>query len=177
VASGKPNKRTVLLAYVEEHRPDRIAEVEFGELLCSLAPISEGYLRRLLRETGIPLAPLVGGIRQDSYEELERTLLEMLGEYAAAVASGNTPRARDCRRAVITAKDHARFALRSPKLTPEQCAVKDEMVLWMLTWLENPGIFPAWLELRKRALGTTCSLRRRAGVTGVTAPDSAADYS
>jgi hypothetical protein len=167
VASGKPNKRTVLLAYVEEHRPDRIAEVEFGELLCALAPVSEGYLRRLLRETGIPLAPLVGGIRQDSYEELERTLLEMLREYADAVASGNPPRARECRRAVITAKDHARFALRSPKLTPERRAAKDEMVLWMLTWLENPGIFPAWLELRKRAL---C-------VTGVTAPDSATDYS
>jgi len=28
---------------------------------------------------------------------------------------------------------------------------KEEMVLWMLTWLENPGVFATWLELRKRA--------------------------
>jgi hypothetical protein len=23
--------------------------------------------------------------------------------------------------------------------------------LWLLTWLENPGVFPTWLELRKKA--------------------------
>jgi hypothetical protein len=142
-----------LRIYVEEHRPERISEIEFGELLCALAPVSEGYLRRLLRETGVPLAPLVEGVRQDSFEDLERTLLAMLLEYADAVTSGNGPRAKACRAAVITAKDHARFALRRPTLAPEQRAIKDEMVMWMLTWLENPGVFPAWLELRKRARG------------------------
>jgi hypothetical protein len=115
--------------------------------------VSEGYLRRLLRETGIPLAPLVGGIRQDSFESLENTLAEMQAEYAAAVAAGDSARARACRRAVITAKDHARFSLRSPKLTAEQRAAKAEMVLWMLTWLENPGVFATWLDLRKKAAG------------------------
>jgi hypothetical protein len=125
--------------------------MDFGELLCALAPISEDYLRRLLRETGIPLAPLVGGIRQDSFEELERTLLEMEREYADAVSRGNAPLAQACRRTVITAKDHARFALRSPRLTAEHISCKTEMLLWMLTWLENPGVFPKWLGLRKRA--------------------------
>lgn len=153
MASGRSSKskRETLRAYVEARRPSRITEADFDELLRALAPVSEGYLRRLLRETGIPLAPLVGGIRQDSFERLEDTLTEMRGEYAAAVGAGDAPRARACRRAVITAKDHARFSLRSPKLAAEQRVAKEEMVLWMLTWLENPGVFATWLELRKRA--------------------------
>ncbi|MGE5644286.1 MAG: hypothetical protein ACM336_00705 [Acidobacteriota bacterium] len=142
-----------MLTYIERHRPARISEIEFGELLCALAPVSEAHLRRLLRDTGVPLAPLVEGIRQDSFENLERTLREMLAEYAGAVQSGNAPRAKACRAAVIAAKDHARFALRRPALDAAARAAKEEMVMWMLTWLENPGVFPAWLELRKRAVG------------------------
>jgi hypothetical protein len=150
VASGsRQDKRARLRAFVESRHADRITEADFDELLRALAPVSEGYLRRLLRETGLPLAPLVGGIRQDSFQELERTLLDMEREYATA--AGDLDRARACRRAVITAKDHARFSLRSPKLTPDQQAAKQEMALWMLTWLENPAVFHVWLELRKKA--------------------------
>jgi hypothetical protein len=142
-----------LRACLDARRPDRITEADFAELLSALAPIGEGYLRRLLRDTGIPLAPLAGGIRQDSFEELERTLIEMGNEYGAAREAGNAPRARACRRLVIEAKDHARLSLRSPKLTPERRAAKQEMLLWMLTWLENPGVFSMWLVLRKKRIG------------------------
>ncbi len=135
---------------MEARRPERITEADFDGLLHALAPITENYLRRLLRATGIPLAPLVGGIRQDSFENLAATLLAMEREYATAAAEDDAPRARSCRRAVIAAKDHARFSMRSPKLSAEQRAEKEEMVLWLLTWLENPGVFPTWLELRRR---------------------------
>jgi len=27
------------------------------------------------------------------------------------------------------------------------------MAQWMLVWLENPDVFPAWVEARKRAIG------------------------
>ncbi len=153
MASGRgKGKREALGAYLEARRPERIAEADFEELLGALAPVSETYLRRLLRETGVPLAPLVCGIRQDSFENLERTLLDMELEYAAAVARGDASRVRACRRAAITAKDHARLSLRGSKLTAEERAAKEEMVLWLLTWLENPGIFATWLDLRKRAV-------------------------
>ena len=149
----RQTKRRALLACLQTRQLTRITEAEFAEFLRALAPISEGYLRRLLRETGIPLAPLAGGIRQDSFEHLERTLLDMEREYAGAIQAGNAPRARACRRLVIAAKDHARFSLHSPNLTPEQRAAKHEMLLWMLTWLENPGVFSSWLPLRKNTLG------------------------
>src|SRR5271157_1579496 len=144
MGSGRRSKQAALRGCLDELRPERVTEALFGELLSALCPVSEGYLRRLLRETGIPLAPLVEGIRQDEFAELERTLLAMQREYADARTRRDARRAQVCRQAVITAKDHARFALRSPKRTPEQRAAEQEMLLWMLTWLDNPAVFPTW---------------------------------
>lgn len=144
----------MLAEYLERNRPAVVADFEWNELLGRLAPISEAYLRRLLRSTGLPLAPLVEGVRQESFQELERTLLELGREYAGAVRSGDTLRARACRRAVILAKDHARLAARAPKTPPARKAEKEEMVLWLLTWLENPEVFPVWARLRKAVLKT-----------------------
>jgi hypothetical protein len=50
---------------------------------------------------------------------------------------------------VIAAKDHARFAARKEEKREE----KEEMALWILTWLENPPVFPEWARLRRAALG------------------------
>ncbi len=98
-----------------------------------------------MRASGVPLAPLVAGVRQDSLADLERSLLALYDEYARAREAGDKDRERLCRRLVIEAKDHARWSWRRGH------AAKQEMVLWMLTWLENPGVFPAWVELRKKA--------------------------
>lgn len=99
----------------------------------------------------MPLAPLVAGVRQDSFEELENSLRALEREYTQAVAASNRERVQACRQAVITAKDHARWVARNPKTLEEKRAQKREMILWITTWLENPGVFPAWIELRKRA--------------------------
>jgi hypothetical protein len=152
VGSGRPNKRTALAECIRERGLDRVDEAAFGELMRVLAPVSESHLRHLLRDTGLDMGPLVEGVRQESEAELERTLIAMEHEYSAALACGDAPRAKACRRAVITAKDHARFSMKSPRLEPERRALKQEMLLWMLTWLENPGVFPEWVELRKANL-------------------------
>jgi hypothetical protein len=141
---ARRGKRTELNAYLEQSRPATITEALWADLLARLAPVSEGYLRRLLRDTGLEMAPLVEGVRQDSLAALEGSLLSLGEEYARAQQAGDRERARTCRRLVIQAKDHARWALRRGH------AGKEEMILWMLTWLENPGVFPAWVELRKK---------------------------
>ncbi|HOQ47194.1 MAG TPA: hypothetical protein PLA43_19130 [Bryobacteraceae bacterium] len=151
MASARRSKRTELNAYLEEKRPEKITEAEWAELLTRLAPVSESYLRRLLRESGVPLVPVVAGVRQGSLAELERSLLELGEEYARAREAGDKARERLCRCLVIEAKDHARWALRRGRTE------KEEMILWMLTWLENPGIFPAWVKLRKNAVGKTAT--------------------
>lgn len=91
------------------------------------------------------LAPLIEGVRQDSFEVLEGSLLKLLAEYE----SGDAARRSRARNLVIEAKDHARLAARKPGLRPD----KQEMILWMLTWLENPAVFPDWVRLRRAALG------------------------
>ncbi len=142
---GVRRKKAILEHLAKRCAATPVSEEEFQELLATFAPVSETSLRRALRESGLPLAPLVEGVRQDNFAELERTLLAVLGEYQAA---GGRERRMLCRRAVIRAKDHARLALK--RLSGERRAAKEEMILWMLEWLENPGLFPQWLALRKR---------------------------
>ena len=135
-------------------QPQAITEAVWRDLSAKLAPVSESYLRELLRETGLPFEQPYAGIRQHTFEELEQSLREMLLVYSNAKAAGNRERARYCRRQVIGAKDRARFLARSGRTPPEKKALKEEMVEWMLVWLDNPEVFPAWVEARKRVSST-----------------------
>ena len=146
-----------LQEFLAAGRITAIGEAEWQAALSTLAPISESYLRDLLRQTDLPFAQPYAGIRQKSFADLERDLREMLPIYAEAMRVGDRKRARYCRRQVIAAKDRARFLGRSPKASPEKKAQKDEMAQWMLVWLENPEVFPAWVEIRKRYSSTTDS--------------------
>ena len=130
--------------WLETEKPAEITEAVWTALLMRLAPVSESYLRDLLRAPGLPFHQPWAGIRQHTLEELEASLLSMLEVYRAATAGGDRERARYCRRQVITAKDRA-------KLLARQKPEKEEMVQWMLVWLENPEVFPAWVEARKKA--------------------------
>jgi hypothetical protein len=139
--------------YLSAERPATISETVWHGLLLRLAPVSESYLRDLLRETGLPFEQPYAGIRQHTFDELEHSLREMQNVYAEAMASGNRERARYCRRQVIAAKDRARFAAQNSSTAPQKQRVqKEEMVEWMLVWLENPEVFQVWVEARKLAM-------------------------
>ena len=140
-------KRADLLRWLERERPARIGEMEWARLHIDLGPISGSHLRRLLRESGVPLSPLVEGVRQETFEALESSLLTMLAEYER----GDVPYRTSIRRSVIEAKEHARWAARNPDKRTD----KLEMALWMLTWLENPPLFPQWVKLRRQTLKGT----------------------
>src|SRR5712671_5452127 len=118
----RKGKSAELARWLEEQRPDRIGETEFARLRTALAPVSENYLRKLVRECGVPLDPMVEGVRQGSFEELETSLQKLLDEYERADAA----RRMAVRRLVMTAKDRARMAARNP----EKRAAKEEMILW-----------------------------------------------
>lgn len=137
-------KRFTLERWLAERRPAQIGEAEFGEILRLLAPVSESYARRLVRESGAPLHPLVEGVRQGSLDELEESLRKLLDEYQR----GDVSQKSAVRRLVITAKDHARLASRNPAKRVE----KEEMLLWLITWLENPPLFADWVRLRRGLL-------------------------
>ena len=139
-----------LREYLETVRPSAITEAVWRDLVAQLAPVSESYLRDLIRQTGLPFEQPFAGVRQHTFEELEESLREMLKVYSEAAGAGDRERARYCRRQVIAAKDRARFLSRSSRMPPEKQAMKEEMLDWMLVWLENPEVFPSWVEARKR---------------------------
>ena len=154
-----PNKsrKQALREFLAARQVTAIGEEEWVEALRTLAPVSESYLRDLLHETGLPFAQPYAGIRQKSFAELEHDLRGMLPIYEDAMRTGDRQRARYCRRQVIAAKDRARFLAGRPTTSPEKKAQKEEMAAWMLVWLENPAIFPAWVEIRKRYCSSTDS--------------------
>ena len=145
-------KSAELTRWLEQHQPAQVGEVEFAALRADLAPVSESYLRRLLRECGVPLHPMVEGVRQATFAELEASLLRLLAEYQSA----DPPRRMAVRRLVITAKEHARLAARNPGKRPD----KEEMILWLTTWLENPPVFAEWVHIRRALAGPAASDRR-----------------
>jgi len=139
-------KSADLSRWLEQRRPAQIGEAEFALLQSELAPVSEGYLRRLVRQCGVPLDPMVEGVRQATLDELEGSLLRLLAEYQ----SSNSVRRMAVRRLVITAKEHARLAARARAKGTSKGEDKEEMVLWLATWLENPPVFPEWVRIRKQ---------------------------
>lgn len=149
--ASRPVKQR-LREYLAEHTMTRITEAEWTGLLHRLAPVSESYLRELLHGTGLPFDQPFAGIRQHTWEELEQTLREMQQVYTDATATGDRQRARYCRRQVIGAKDRARHVAQTAKTSPEKKAEEEEMVQWMLVWLENPVIFESWANARKTEL-------------------------
>ena len=124
-------------AWLAQHTPPRIEPSDFAQILTDLAPIKEPTLRRALRESGWPLAPLVEGVRQDTLDKLQRTLTAMATEYETNPAAA--------RQAVLTARNHAEWNL---KRHPPDDPIKQEAFFWLRTWLENPAVFPVWCSLR-----------------------------
>lgn len=148
MATRRQTKKDLLHEFLQDRDPPLVSERDWLQLRALLAPVSDRYLRELLRSSGFPLAPLVEGVRQDNFDDLERTLTALQREYELAAAASDGARMMQCRRAVIEAKDHARLALR--RICPEKSKAKQEMIDWMLVWLENPAIFSQWVRLRGR---------------------------
>lgn len=146
------SKKQRIREHLALHRPDVITGEVWAELLRELAPVSESYLREVLRETGLPFEQPWAGVRQKNFDELEQSLEELRKVYAEAMAGGRRDVARYCRRVVIAAKDHARFAARNPRISPAKRPQKEEMVEWMLVWLGDPEMFTEWARVRRRLL-------------------------
>ena len=115
----------------------------FEEIRLAIAPVAAGRLRHLLRDSGVPLAPLVEGVRQDSTDALERTLCALSELYE----TGTLDERSRCRGEVIEARQHALWAL--AKLEGIARQEREQMRATMLIWLENPALFRTWVAARQ----------------------------
>ena len=123
------------VAVVDAAARDRIAQ--------ALAPVSPRHLRKLLLESEAALDPLIEGVRQDSLDHAERTLVTL---------STLHPRLpRETRALVIEAKDHARLALKRARDSARR-REKEELIEWMIVWVNDPALFPTWVRLRRQVI-------------------------
>lgn len=152
MGNNRRPRRKELVAWLQSRAAANIDEAEAAALQAAFPRAGQGTLRHALLDSGLPLSPLVEGVRQDSFDHLERTLATLAAEYQAADRAGAKARRAEIRRIVITARRHAAFAAANQRLDETRRGVKREMHLWIHTWLENPPLFPTWLALRKRVL-------------------------
>ncbi len=126
-------KKQRVLDFVAARGWSLVGEAEWLELRAALPDISESTIR----SAGIPIAQPWCGVRQHTLDELETSLQEL-----SEVYEKHPHLRRTCREQVIAAKARARFLSRKNPL-------KLEMVEWMLVWLGDPAMFPAWAVLRR----------------------------
>lgn len=115
---------------------------------------SAGYVLDILLSTALPVdrelggfpADLRGRVRTASLHDAARSLAEMAHEYEEAA---DPVRAADVRRAVMHTKKHVSLAL-AGNIGDAKRAVKQEVLLWLRVWLENPEVFEVWHALRSR---------------------------
>jgi hypothetical protein len=93
-----------------------------------------------IRAAGTPIAQPWCDVRQHTLDELEMSLRDL-----SEIYERHPHLRRTCREQVIAAKARARFLSRKNVL-------KLEMVEWMLVWLGDPAMFPAWAALRRERI-------------------------
>jgi hypothetical protein len=121
-----------------------VEEAEWRELRAALPDVSESTIRG----AGLQISAPWCGIHQHTLEELEQSLHEFADVYAS-----REDLRRYCRDEVIAAKDHARWASRSPRVDEARRVLKAEMVDWMLVWLDDPAMFQTWAAIRRDKIG------------------------
>jgi len=136
-------KKEQVLDFARSHGWTRIGETEWRELRTALPDVSE----TTIRDAGIPIEQPWRGVLQHTLEELESSLLELSEIYAQ-----RTDLRRYCRDQVIAAKDRARWVSRSSRTEEEKGRLKEEMVEWMLVWLDDPAMFASWAATRRARL-------------------------
>ena len=152
MAANKSAIKRRLGERLAELQPAAITEAVWKELLQALAPVSERYLRELLHATGLPFDAPYAGVRQHAFDELEASLRALERVYRDAAAAGDRALSGYCRRLVIEARSRANAVAAGSRASQELRVRKREMAAWMLVWLEDPAVFPAWVDVRKRAL-------------------------
>jgi len=133
-------KKRRVLDFVAAHRWAHIAESEWQALRQALPDVSAS----VIQQCGLPIDVPWCGVRQHTFEELDESLREF-----GAVYETRPDLRRLCREQVIAAKDRAKWVSRRKTVDDGTRQRKAAMAEWMLVWLGDPAIFPAWIDALK----------------------------
>jgi len=135
----RSSRKQRILELVQSNRWSTVGEREWP----AIAAAVPGVRTDDLRAAGVAAEAPWGGVAQHTFEELRESL-----EAMTEVHGAREDLRRFCRAEVIRAKDRARAISRSTKVDEAKRRMKGEMVEWMLVWLGDPALFPAWVEVR-----------------------------
>jgi hypothetical protein len=130
--------------WLEAHKPEVVDRAAAEAIRRDAGEVSDQTFRHALMESGYPLDPLVEGVNQSTLEDLARTLLALAAIYETAAKDERM----EMRAMAMESKRHARFAAANRRLDEARRQEKEEMLLWIATWIENPPLFAGWLNLR-----------------------------
>jgi hypothetical protein len=139
-AVSRITKKQRIAELAAERGWHRITAAEWEQIISAIPGATAAHIE----DAGLIVEQPWRGVRQHTFDELAESLLEL-----AAVYPSNP---RLARAQVITAKDRAKWAARSPRVDPAKKVVKAEMAEWMLVWLDDPAMFRAWVARRRAVL-------------------------
>ncbi len=155
----KPTIRGCVLEFLKQNQIECVDRETFQRIqnyvfhhMDGKRRLSKQYLLDILLSTKLEVDRRVGGfpvnlrnkVKTGSLTETRKSLIAMSNEYKQAT---DQLHAKDIHRAVIYSKEHIRLSLGS-KISEEKRTEKQEILDWLLVWLENPRIFENWISVK-----------------------------
>jgi len=166
-------KKQLILDYRERHTVARAGEAELrliqkdvGDVLGGATSPSLSYIANILRQAGTQVdyedrysdpaipqpyaARLEGVLRIHDLATAEDALLKLDAAYRDYQAASDHAGERIVRTLILRGKQRAESLAASSRVSAQKRAEKREIAAWFRIWLESPGLFFGWLEVRKQ---------------------------
>ena len=167
------SKKQLVLDYRQRHgmgrageRELRIIQKEIRDRLAGPPPPSLSYIASVLRQAGtqvdyedrysdpsIPAsyaARLEGVLRFQDLATAEDALVKLDAAYHDYQSASDHAGERLVRTLILRGKQRAESLAANRRVSHEKRLEKREIASWFRIWLENPGLFFGWLEVRKQ---------------------------
>ena len=174
----RPSKKRIISEYRQAHRLERagLAEIQAiqAELRSQLGDsgrTSVSYITHVLRQSGtevdVPVADggpwsdktlperyaaQLGGVLQfGDLVTAEKSIRDLHAAYREYRARGDTAGMRLVRAIALKGRIRAGMLGASRRVSSGKRQEKQEIATWFRVWLQSPGLFEEWLELRKNS--------------------------
>ena len=167
------SKKQLILDYRERHavvqageRQLRLIQKDVGDVLGGATPPSLSYIASVLRQAGTqvdyedrysdPVIPpryaarLEGVLRFQDLATAEDALAKLDAAYRDYQSASDHAGERLVRTLILRGKQRAESLASNGRVSPEKRLEKREVANWFRIWLESPGLFFGWLEVRKQ---------------------------
>ena len=144
----------------------RLIRGEVSKRLATASPLSLSYIANVLKQAGTPVnyedrytdpeiperyaGRLEGALRFDDLAAAEAALHTIDSAYREYAAAADREGANLARKLALRGRQRAESLAANPRVSAEKRTEKREIATWFRVWLESPGLFFDWLEVRRQ---------------------------